>query len=722
MTESQKTCLIITGMHQSGTDLLAGCLQLLGVQTAGEVACFPTLQDQPPAQLQELSLIHDLLLQDLGSSWQQAGPLPAGWESTEPAQAALSQLQGLLQEHLLDAGLFAVSDPRISRLLPLWLQLASNLQLDLRFVLSVRRPWDVASYLVSQNGIDQHKAHLLWLVHNQEAFLSTHAYPRCLVIYEQLLSNPISVLQGLGQELPLDISSELLRGSRERVLSALRPSLLQGMRQRKHQVPEEFQDYQWLYEQIQSHGSGQTALLSGSAAAKQDSSAPASQELPLPFDPLEGKQAVESSQAGRFRGLLTHILNIMGQYEKAQQEQERQSLEALSQAASAGQAYVLRVFFPQEQAQDAELAQPLAAGQWRRITASVSNPGLLRRKGLSLQPLHRPGLLSISALSLVHAATGQTLWSADEQNGFQDLELQGCILGLNNPQARAAPLRLLVTGSDARLVLPALPDLPDAPLRFSAWVQAERDLSLLHEYWESEQLQQDQKAEQTLQELENHKPISQEVSSPVAQEEQNQEQENTIAELENSKQQQIQELQQKLQRQEELCKEYFTEMSKLEEQLGQEQAQAGQEKIAELESRLRQKEMALSREQARAKEEKQALVAKLEKLQKRYEAKVNILTKWSMKRKRKRIEQTIRDSVFFDPEYYLQQYPDVRESGMDPLRHYMNHGWKEGRNPSPKFNTNKYLQQNPDVALEHINPLEHYVLHGQHENRPDPRA
>ena len=77
----------------------------------------------------------------------------------------------------------------------------------------------------------------------------------------------------------------------------------------------------------------------------------------------------------------------------------------------------------------------------------------------------------------------------------------------------------------------------------------------------------------------------------------------------------------------------------------------------------------------------------------------------------------IRDSGFFDANYYLDNYQDVKESSEDPLDHYLRCGFKEGRNPSEDFQTNFYLHTYPDVAAAGINPLLHFILHGQFEHR-----
>ena len=71
----------------------------------------------------------------------------------------------------------------------------------------------------------------------------------------------------------------------------------------------------------------------------------------------------------------------------------------------------------------------------------------------------------------------------------------------------------------------------------------------------------------------------------------------------------------------------------------------------------------------------------------------------------------------FDACWYLEAYPDVREAGIDPLEHYMTVGWREGRNPSPAFNTHFYLRANLDVVEADLNPLEHFVGTGQAEGR-----
>lgn len=77
----------------------------------------------------------------------------------------------------------------------------------------------------------------------------------------------------------------------------------------------------------------------------------------------------------------------------------------------------------------------------------------------------------------------------------------------------------------------------------------------------------------------------------------------------------------------------------------------------------------------------------------------------------------IKSSGLFDSRYYLQANPDVRAAGVNAISHYLEHGWREGRDPSPLFSTCSYLSDYPDVAAADICPLLHYIHHGRREGR-----
>ncbi len=82
-----------------------------------------------------------------------------------------------------------------------------------------------------------------------------------------------------------------------------------------------------------------------------------------------------------------------------------------------------------------------------------------------------------------------------------------------------------------------------------------------------------------------------------------------------------------------------------------------------------------------------------------------------------RYYRIVAQSGLFDKKWYLEKYPDVARSGVNPIVHYLQRGAKEGRNPNPDFQTRFYLEQNSDVADSGLNPLVHFILFGRTEGR-----
>ncbi len=86
--------------------------------------------------------------------------------------------------------------------------------------------------------------------------------------------------------------------------------------------------------------------------------------------------------------------------------------------------------------------------------------------------------------------------------------------------------------------------------------------------------------------------------------------------------------------------------------------------------------------------------------------------------------EDIKKSGLFDEAFYCAMYPELQLLPTDAIRHYCEHGWHEGRNPSEDFDTRSYLTIYSDIREAEINPLLHYVHAGASEGRlvgPDAR-
>ncbi|TVT30874.1 hypothetical protein [Marinobacter vinifirmus] len=77
----------------------------------------------------------------------------------------------------------------------------------------------------------------------------------------------------------------------------------------------------------------------------------------------------------------------------------------------------------------------------------------------------------------------------------------------------------------------------------------------------------------------------------------------------------------------------------------------------------------------------------------------------------------IANSGLFDQAWYLEEYPEVLQSELGPIEHYLHVGAYEGCNPSHGFNTLWYLANYLDVVESGLNPLVHYIRYGKTEER-----
>jgi hypothetical protein len=60
---------------------------------------------------------------------------------------------------------------------------------------------------------------------------------------------------------------------------------------------------------------------------------------------------------------------------------------------------------------------------------------------------------------------------------------------------------------------------------------------------------------------------------------------------------------------------------------------------------------------------------------------------------------------YFDHDFYLHMYPDIASSGVNPLWHYLQLGWREGRRPSAQigYPEIEFLQNIKEQARNPLN-------------------
>ena len=199
-----RRALLVTGMHRSGTSALTRTLSLVGGALATELA--PGLagdNDLGFWEPVEVVALHDRALASAGSAWDDVSRFPEDWFASDVALALGDELLALLRRDFDKVPLFAIKDPRLCRLVPLWLAVLPKLGARAQFVLPLRNPTEVAASLKARNDFPMAKGYLVWLRNVLDAERATRGQERVIVTYEGLLDDWRGVVHRIGDALEI---------------------------------------------------------------------------------------------------------------------------------------------------------------------------------------------------------------------------------------------------------------------------------------------------------------------------------------------------------------------------------------------------------------------------------------------------------------------------------------------------------------------------------------
>ena len=188
----------ITGMHRSGTSMVAHALSLCGLDLGPEDQLLPADAYNGDGYWENRKLVEldDWALDQLGGGWDLRPPTEADAELRTSfvmaAQSAISEL-GFSEP-------WGWKDPRVCLLADLWQEAVA----DLRFVVAVRNPVEVALSLRRRGWNSVQMGLSLWMTYYSELLARVSPSDRVVVAYEVFLEDPAGSVERLVDRLGLD--------------------------------------------------------------------------------------------------------------------------------------------------------------------------------------------------------------------------------------------------------------------------------------------------------------------------------------------------------------------------------------------------------------------------------------------------------------------------------------------------------------------------------------
>lgn len=205
-TAADREFIMVLGVHRSGTSALTRVLNLLGAKLPKHIMAAGPSNEKGHWEPERLVDLHDELLAEAGTRWDDLNRFPT---TIAPERLAYykAEIVRILVEEYGDTALSVVKDPRMSRMIPLWLEVLDAMGAQARFVISLRHPLEVARSLEKRNGLSLAHGCLLWLHDLLYVEHDSRSARRIFVHYHDLLHDPIRTAKRVASHIGKDWSA-----------------------------------------------------------------------------------------------------------------------------------------------------------------------------------------------------------------------------------------------------------------------------------------------------------------------------------------------------------------------------------------------------------------------------------------------------------------------------------------------------------------------------------
>lgn len=190
-----KDAICIIGMHRSGTSMVANLLRRCGLTLGRDDELMGASESNQLGHFEHTGFleINEALLRHLGGSWDDPPDLKPGWEQA-PALDTLLRNARLLVDSFAEDSIWGWKEPRTTILVPFWRRLVPNL----RFVICVRNPSEVAQSVSKRDGLSHAVGAHLWSLYTRAAIRDTRDQERIFTFYEDYFHDSASELKRIA--------------------------------------------------------------------------------------------------------------------------------------------------------------------------------------------------------------------------------------------------------------------------------------------------------------------------------------------------------------------------------------------------------------------------------------------------------------------------------------------------------------------------------------------
>lgn len=188
LRENKRKCIVVLGMHRSGTSAIAGFLASSGVFFGNNL--LEPQEDNPKGFFENKSIlqINENILKILGSKWDDVNDLPNDWHKREEISIFKINIKEIIKNDL-NKDVFGLKDPRVSILLPLYLEVFSEMEVEPLFLIIKRKKIEIFKSLEKRNDFSYQKTISLSNKYEKSIKLYTKNYTKYYVFFDDIVND-----------------------------------------------------------------------------------------------------------------------------------------------------------------------------------------------------------------------------------------------------------------------------------------------------------------------------------------------------------------------------------------------------------------------------------------------------------------------------------------------------------------------------------------------------
>jgi len=231
----RRVCILVLGMHRSGTSALTRVLNLMGAALPKNVVGATEWNAAGHWEPELLGQLHTAMLDECGSRWDDWQKFDFNYLGKERQKYYKTRMSELIIDQYNQSEIFVIKDPRICRFVDIYQEILSAEKIDVRYIMMLRDPFQVIKSLSERDKLEYGFSARLWLRHVLDAEAATRGLPRSRIWFDDLINDPSAEVTRLTRELRVAWPNESLGGAK--AAESLSPGLIHHEDVRPWSIP-----------------------------------------------------------------------------------------------------------------------------------------------------------------------------------------------------------------------------------------------------------------------------------------------------------------------------------------------------------------------------------------------------------------------------------------------------------------------------------------------------